>query len=534
MMFMDDSSEVMMLYDTNCSATVVRLPGSDRPASLLLLPKAELQPLEDCLSDGRMNFWLSHLKPGRAEIRFPKFQLRKSYGLERLLRNAGVSSVFSRSADFSGISQKKTLELIKVLKMQSIFAICAVVALLLAAVWADHHEHHDHNQHHHHDHSSDHSHDGMMSCHKLSPPNADFAFALYKNLNAKPEAGKNIFYSPLGISTALSMLSTGAGGDTHSQLFSTLGYGTLNQSQVNEAFQHLFHMLDHSQENQKLDVGNAVAVRTGFEPQQQYLDDIKQYYSGDIFRVDFTKPEEAAAFINRNIAGKTQDKIKDIVKDLDPAMAMVLINYVYFRGQWEKPFDGNRTHKADFHVDENTKVEVDMMKRTGRYDFYQDADNHTTVILLPYKGNTSMMIVLPDEGKMKEVEGHISRERIHHWHDSLFRNSVDLHMPKFSISADASLDSTLKQMGITDAFGDDADFSGISEEVKLKVSKVSHQAVLSVDETGTEAAAATTIEIMPMSMPETMKLNRPFMLFILEHSTRSILFMGKINNPAAV
>ncbi|XP_022066034.2 alpha-1-antiproteinase 2-like [Acanthochromis polyacanthus] len=113
MMFMDDSSEVMMLYDTNCSATVVRLPGSDRPASLLLLPKAEVQPLEDCLSDGRMSFWLSNLKPGRAEIRLPKFQLRKSYSLERLLRNAGVSSVFSRSADFSGISQKKTLELIK-------------------------------------------------------------------------------------------------------------------------------------------------------------------------------------------------------------------------------------------------------------------------------------------------------------------------------------------------------------------------------------------------------------------------------------
>lgn len=113
MMFLDDQSEVMMLYDTNCSATVVRLPGSGRPASLLLLPKAELQPLEDCLSQKRMSFWLSNLKPGRAEIRFPKFQLRKSYGLERLLRNAGVSSVFSRSANFSGISQKKTLELIK-------------------------------------------------------------------------------------------------------------------------------------------------------------------------------------------------------------------------------------------------------------------------------------------------------------------------------------------------------------------------------------------------------------------------------------
>ncbi|XP_028252514.1 alpha-1-antitrypsin homolog [Parambassis ranga] len=403
--------------------------------------------------------------------------------------------------------------------MHGTFASCALTALLLAVAHADHHLHH--------------SHEGEQSCHKLSPPNADFAFALYKSLNSKAAAGKNIFYSPLGISTALSMLSTGARGDTQSQLFSTLGYGAFNQAQVNEAYEHLFHMLGHSQENQQLDVGNLAAVRSGFSPLEQFLNGVKQFYSGEAFNVDFSKPEEAAAEINRRIASKTQDKIKDMVKDLDPQMAMVLINYVFFRGQWEKPFDGNLTYKADFQVDEATKVQVDMMKRTGRYEFYSDNQNFTTVVMLPYKGNTSMMIVLPDEGKMKNVEGFINKDYLRHWHNSLFRNNVNLFMPKFSISADASLDDTLKEMGITDAFENNADFSGMSDEVKLKVSKVSHQAVLSVDETGTEAAAATTIEVMPMSMPEVVMLNRPFMVFILEHSTRSILFMGKINNPTA-
>ncbi|XP_035535197.1 alpha-1-antitrypsin homolog [Morone saxatilis] len=410
--------------------------------------------------------------------------------------------------------------------MHGIFTSCALATLLLAAAWADHH--------HHHGHGTEHSHDGEMSCHKLSPPNADFAFALYKSLNAKAAAGKNIFYSPLGISTALSMLSTGASGETHSQLFSSLGYSAHNQAQINEAYEHLFHMLGHSQENQQMVVGNAAAVRSGFNPLEKFLNDVKHFYSGEIFNVDFTKSAEAAAEINRFIASKTQDKIKDMVKDLDPEMAMVLINYVFFRGQWEKPFDGNLTSKADFHVDDTTTVQVDMMKKTGRFDSYQDVENHTTVIMLPYKGNTSMMIVLPDEGRMAEVEGYINKDYLRHWHDSLFRNSVDLFLPKFSISTEATLDSTLKELGITNAFADNADFSGISEEVKLKVSKVSHQAVLSVDETGTEAAAATTIEIMPMSMPETIKLDRPFLVFILEHSTRSILFMGKINNPTAM
>ncbi|KAK5853262.1 hypothetical protein PBY51_007066 [Eleginops maclovinus] len=112
MMFRDDSSEVMMLYDTNCSTIVVRLEYSECLASLLLLPKAELQPLEDCLSNSRMSFWLSNLKPGRAEILFSKFQLRKSYNLESLLRNSEVSSIFSDSADFARISQNR-LKLVK-------------------------------------------------------------------------------------------------------------------------------------------------------------------------------------------------------------------------------------------------------------------------------------------------------------------------------------------------------------------------------------------------------------------------------------
>nr|XP_033505176.1 alpha-1-antiproteinase-like [Epinephelus lanceolatus]XP_033505177.1 alpha-1-antiproteinase-like [Epinephelus lanceolatus] len=144
--------------------------------------------------------------------------------------------------------------------MRGIF--CALAAVLLAAAWADHQ----------HQHGPDHSHEGELS-YQLSSPNADFAFALYKSLNANTAAGKNIFYSPLGISTALSMLSTGAGGETHSQLFSSLGYSTLNHTQVNEAYEHLFHMSGHSQEDQRLDVGNAVAQRSGFTPLEKFLND---------------------------------------------------------------------------------------------------------------------------------------------------------------------------------------------------------------------------------------------------------------------
>uniref|UniRef100_A0A4W4FAM4 Serpin domain-containing protein n=1 Tax=Electrophorus electricus TaxID=8005 RepID=A0A4W4FAM4_ELEEL len=384
-------------------------------------------------------------------------------------------------------------------------------------------------------HSADHHkhlHHGDKFCQLLSSQNADFAFTLYKKLVSQPDAkGKNIFFSPLSISMALSMLALGAKGETHSQIFSTLGYSNLTATQVNEAYEHLLHMLDHSQDAMLLEAGSAVAVQEGFKPVEKFLKDAQHFYHGEAFSVDFSKPEVAVQEVNKFIAKKTKDMITDMTKSLDPKTVMMLINYIYFRGKWEKPFEVKNTNKADFYIDVKTKVTVDMMKRTGRYNLFQDRNNFTSVIMVPYKGNTSMIIILPDEGKMEEVEKNICKDHLKYWHNKLTRRSVILYMPKFSISASSSLQDTLMEIGIVDAFSDKANFSGISEEFKLKVSKVLHQAVLSVDEKGTEAAAVTTLEIMPMSMPNSINLNRPFLIFIVEDSIKSILFMGKITNP---
>lgn len=216
--------------------------------------------------------------------------------------------------------------------MRGIIASCTLAALLLAVAWADHqHDHHGHHHHHHH-HGPEPGNHGE-TCHILSHPNADFGFALYKSLNAKAAAGKNIFFSPLGISSAMAMLSRGASGETHNQLVSALGYSAFNQSQIDEAYAHLFHMLLPSERNQEFFLGNAAAVREGFSPLNKYLNNVKNHYSGEIFNVNFNEPASAAAEINRYIASKTRDMIKDQVKDLDPDTAMVLINAIYFKGR---------------------------------------------------------------------------------------------------------------------------------------------------------------------------------------------------------
>ncbi|KAK3542012.1 hypothetical protein QTP86_010329 [Hemibagrus guttatus] len=258
-------------------------------------------------------------------------------------------------------------------------------------------------------------------CHTLSPHNADFAFSLYNKLSNKADAkGKNIFFSPLSISMALSMLALGAKGETKSQIFSTLGYSSLTEDHVNEAYEHLLHMLDHSQEAMLLETGGGLAVREGFKPVDKFLKNLQHFYQAEAFTVDFSKSDVAVQEINKFIAKKTKDTITDMVKSLDTDTIMVLINYIYFR--------------ADFHVDEKTKVTVDMMKRTRRYDIH-DVSNFTSVIMVLYKGNTSMMIVLDNKGTMEEVEKHLSKEDLSYWHDKLFRSSVDLYLPKFSISA---------------------------------------------------------------------------------------------------
>ncbi|KAL7888637.1 hypothetical protein AOLI_G00036110 [Acnodon oligacanthus] len=418
---------------------------------------------------------------------------------------------------------------------------CLLVSLLLTVSLAAPHDHADHSadhhQHLHHGKDEPHpSHDGDDDLsHRLAPHNADFTFSLYKKLATHPDVqGKNIFFSPLSISMALSMLALGAKGETHSQIFSTLGYSALTPDQVNEGYEHLFHMLGHSQDTTLLEAGSAVAIREGFKPVDKFLKDAQHYYQGEAFSVDFSKPEVAVQEVNKYIAKKTQDMITDMVKELDQDTVMMLINYMFFRGKWEKPFKTGRTQKADFHVDENTKVTVDMMENTGFYKFYDDRNNFSSIITVPYKGKTSMMIVLPDEGKMQEVEKNINTEHLKYWNDKLQRSYVDLFMPKFSISSAFSLADTMKEMGIVDAFSGTADFSGITEAKNVMVSKVLHQAVLKVDEEGTHAAAATTIEMVLMSlptMPLPVKLNRPFLVFIVDHSTESILFMGKITDP---
>ncbi|NXI50320.1 A1AT2 antiproteinase, partial [Chloroceryle aenea] len=371
-----------------------------------------------------------------------------------------------------------------------------------------------------------------IACLKLVPNNADFAFLFFKEVILEAP-DKNIFFSPVSISTAFAMLALGARSTTQTQILEGLAFNLteIQEKEIHEGFNNLIHMLIHPQNGVQLNMGNAIFLSEKLKPLEQFLDDAKALYQLEALATDFNNPTEAEKKINDYIERKTHGKITNLVKDMDPQTVMLLASFVFFKGNWEKPFKPEHTEEREFFVDAETTVKVPMMHQTGRFDFYFDEELSCTVVRLHYNGSATAFLVLPAKGKMKQLEQTLVKETIQEWSDNLFQRLVSLYFPKFSISGSYEITNALRRMGIVDVFTNQADLSGITGTPELTVSKVIHKAALDVDETGTEAAAATAAEIITMSLPPTIEFNHPFLLLIFDRATNSTLFIGKVVNP---
>ncbi|XP_066177902.1 alpha-1-antiproteinase 2-like [Sylvia atricapilla] len=371
-----------------------------------------------------------------------------------------------------------------------------------------------------------------LACLKLVPNNADFAFQFFREVTQETP-NKNIFFSPVSISSAFAMLALGARSATQSQILEGLSFNIteIQEEEIHEGFHNLIHMLNHPEGGVQLNMGNAIFVTEKLKLLQKFLDDAKALYQLEAFTTDFNKPTEAEKQINDYIEKKTHGKITDVVKDMDPQTVMLLASFVFFKGSWEKPFKPEHTEEREFFVDAETTVKVPMMNQMGRFDFYFDEDLSCTVVRLHYNGSATAFLVLPAKGKMKQLEQTLDKEIIQKWSDHLLQSFMKLYFPRFSISGSYEISDTLRKMGIVDVFTNQADLSGITGTPELQVSKVVHKASLDVDEKGTEAAAVTTIEIMPVSLPPTIEFSHPFLMLIFDRDTNSTLFIGKIVNP---
>lgn len=350
----------------------------------------------------------------------------------------------------------------------------------------------------------------------------DFAFKLYGQL--KTTEG-NLFFSPASIEAALAMTREGAAGNTLRQMSLLLPETTI------------FPMIGKSV---TLESANALWVDQKFPILGKFQTAVQEKHGAEIRPADFAgQPEVERETINRWVEEKTRDKIKNLLApgSVMPDTRLILVNAIYFKGDWLHAFEKEKTTDELFWTVPDASANVPMMTMKPERFGYMENENFQC-LELPYLGEeVSMLIVLPKEKDgLPRIEEGLSANALAGWTATLRKEEIEVHLPKFKIELQlAGLTGVLAALGMTDAFNPAlADFSGISAE-PLFISDVIHKAFVQVDEKGTEAAAATGVMMRTTALPMPPKVFRadhPFLFLIRDNASGAVLFMGRVANPS--
>jgi serine protease inhibitor len=357
-----------------------------------------------------------------------------------------------------------------------------------------------------------------------------FAFDIFKEA-ALSEDNTNALVSPYSISSALGMIFNGAAGATRDSIAGTLHYGDMPVKVINGSYKKLDQQVKSINSMISIETANSIWYADNFEIKKNFLDTNREYFGADILPADFADPEVCGQ-INDWIAGKTGNKIRNMLNcPIVPEVIMYLINAIYFKGVWKYQFDPNETVEMPFYLADGSRSTCDMMREKREYSY--QANDDFQAIEIPYgNGRFAMSVFLPARGKSvdKFIAG-LSYENWNKCRNGFAEDSVILWLPKFKVNYNILLNDALIALGMRNAFGG-ADFSGISKSARIFISRVLHNAFIQVDEQGTEAAAATVVELKKgPGQKNVMLVNRPFVYVIHDNQSGAILFIGKIDKP---
>jgi serpin B len=372
--------------------------------------------------------------------------------------------------------------------------------------------------------------------------NSAFAFKLYQTL--REEEG-NLFYSPHSISVALAMTYAGARNQTAEQMANTLQF-ILEQERLHPAFNWLDAELasrgeggeGKDGEGFRLNIVNAIWGQKDYSFLSEFLDVLAENYGAGLRILDFiNETEQSRVAINQWVSDQTEGRIEDLIPQgtIDALTRLVLTNAIYFNAAWEYPFDEDMTADGPFYLLDGGRVTVPMMKQTESFG-YTEGEGYQAVELLYDGGELSMVILLPEAGQFQVFEEGLQAQQVCDIISGLQLTEVALTMPKFEFDSEFSLKDTLAEMGMPIAFSGAADFSGMTGTLDLHITEVLHKAFVSVDEAGTEAAAATAVIVGETGMPGQpvqVTIDRPFIFLIRDIETGAILFVGRVMNPGA-
>ncbi|XP_060919897.1 leukocyte elastase inhibitor-like isoform X2 [Labrus mixtus] len=418
----------------------------------------------------------------------------------------------------------------------------------------------------------------MASPSPLSKANTSFSLALFKTLSDNDKTA-NIFYSPFSISSALAMVMLGARANTAAQMSEVLCFTKAEkpqpaaeqqmmqmqqqvqsilpkfllkclktqecQDEVHASFALLLSELNKADAPYALSVANRLYGEQSYQFVEDFLNSTKKHYKAELESIDFIRGFEAARVnINSWVESKTQGKIKDLLAQglVDSMTRLVLVNAIYFKGNWDKKFQESSTQDAQFRLNKNETKTVKMMHQKAKFPLTFIPEGNCQILEMPYKGKElSMLLFLPNDMEngttgLGKLEKELTYENFVDWTrpDMMDVQEVMVGLPRFKMEESYDLKNVLMSMGMVDAFDMGlSDFSGMSPANDLALSKVVHKAFVEVNEEGTEAAAATAAILMLRCAmrPSTFIADHPFLFFIRHNPSMSILFAGRYCSP---
>ena len=376
---------------------------------------------------------------------------------------------------------------------------------------------------------------GSTDYEKITDSNNQLGFTVLSE--AQPNKDGNVFISPTSLFMALSMVYNGADGVTKDEMAKVLQVEGIEADELNRANASLMNLFHSSSERIQLSIANSIWLNENYHFQDDFAKNNRDYFNAEIQEIDIFD-SESPKMINQWVEEKTNGKIEEIIDSpLDPDLVTVLINAIYFKGDWKYEFDESQTEDRTFYLKDGSTKDVPLMRLEEKLAYMEN--EALQAVSLPYgeENEMSMNVILPKENvNLEEFQNMLTYENWQKWTSEFQVKEGTLLLPKFQLEYEATLNDLLKKLGMTTAFAKGANFGKmIQEGDPLWISQVKQKTYLDVNEKGTEAAAATSVEIVTESFnpdgPFRMEVNRPFVIAITENQSNTILFLGEINNP---
>lgn len=378
---------------------------------------------------------------------------------------------------------------------------------------------------------------------KVEPMFVESSLKFGLNLLEKLEANRqepNLFFSPLSASIALTMTLTGAEGETYTEMAKALGYGDVPLERINTENAKLIQILRSPDPQAKVELANSLWVQNQFPLERAFVEGLQRFYDAYAENLDIAgNPNGAVDRVNSWVNEKTHALIPQLFQhgDFTERTRVVLVNTLYFKGKWQKPFDKQATTEHPFRLENGEPKPVPMMFASGKYAYLKGEGFQA--VGLPYgKGELVFYLFVPDEGRtLGDLLKQVTPENWKQWLSQFRPAEGDIGLPRFKIESSHPLNEPLQAMGMGRAFEQGrADFRRMSRTYgrELYISKVVQKAVVQVDEEGTEAAAATGVTVGITAMPSnrfSVIADRPFLFAIAHQPTGAVLFMGTVREP---